>query len=119
MTALPAVRSASVEMTPQEMPEPRPVSPAPDATPRRDVALRRAPPAGARVDSFAVEYRLLDAAQTALSAGDTATALRHIALHEQRFPSGRLRSVRERLRELAQARLARSAEGPAKEEPSR
>ncbi|WP_437693463.1 RNA polymerase sigma factor [Sorangium sp. So ce176] len=119
MTALPAVRSASVEMTPQEMPGPRPVSPAPDATPRRDVAPRRAPPAGAREDSFAVEYRLLDAAQAALSAGDTAAALRHIALHEQRFPSGRLRSVRERLRALAQARLAGSAGGAAREQPSR
>ncbi|WP_437641385.1 RNA polymerase sigma factor [Sorangium sp. So ce854] len=127
VTAVPAVRSAPIEVTPQEMPRrhpvspgPQPASPAPDATPRRVVAPRPAPPAGgAREDSFVEEYRLLDAGQAALSAGDTAAALRHIALHEQRFPSGRLRSVRERLRELAQARLARSAEGAAKEEPSR
>ncbi|WP_437738069.1 sigma factor-like helix-turn-helix DNA-binding protein [Sorangium sp. So ce1335] len=122
VTALSAARSAPVEVTPQEMPEPQPpqpVSPAPDATLRRDVAPRPAPAAGAREDSFAEEYRLLDAAQAALSAGDTAAALRHIALHEQRFPTGRLRSVRERIRKLAQARLARSAEGAAKEEPSR
>ncbi|WP_437786364.1 RNA polymerase sigma factor [Sorangium sp. So ce1097] len=118
-TALSAVRSAPVEVTPQEMPRPQPVSPAPDATLRRDVAPRPAPAAGARKDSFAEEYGLLDAAQAALSAGDTAAALRQVALHEQRFPSGRLRSVRERLRELAQARLARSAEGAAKEAPSR
>ncbi|WP_437291674.1 RNA polymerase sigma factor [Sorangium sp. So ce406] len=119
VTALSAVRSASIEATPQEMPAAQPVSPAPDATPRRDVAARPAPPAGARVDSFAEEYRLLDAAQAALSAGDTAAALRQIALHEQRFPSGRLRSVRERLRELAQVRLAGSVKGAAREEPSR
>ncbi|KYF60436.1 hypothetical protein BE08_30220 [Sorangium cellulosum] len=119
VTALSAVRSAPVEVTPQEMPEPQPVSPAPDPVLRRGVAPHPAPAAGARKDSFVEEYGLLDAAQVALSAGDTAAALRHVALHEQRFPSGQLRSVRERLRELAQARLARSAEGAAKEEPSR
>ncbi|WP_438020912.1 sigma factor-like helix-turn-helix DNA-binding protein [Sorangium sp. So ce315] len=134
VTAVPAVRSAPIEVTPQEVPRPQPVSPgpqpvspgpqpvspAPDATLRRDVAPRPAPAAGAREDSFVEEYRLLDAAHAALSAGDTAAALRQVALHEQRFPSGRLRSVRERLRELAQARLARSAERAAKdEEPSR
>ncbi|WP_437878742.1 sigma factor-like helix-turn-helix DNA-binding protein [Sorangium sp. So ce513] len=122
VTALAAARSAPVEMTPQAMPEPQPpqpVSPAPDAVLRRGVAPRPAPAAGARKDSFVEEYRLLDAAQVAFSAGDTVAALRHVALHEQRFPSGQLRSVRERLRELALARLARSAEGAAKKEPSR
>ncbi|WP_437760429.1 RNA polymerase sigma factor [Sorangium sp. So ce1389] len=128
VTELPRARSASVvEMTQRATPAPQPIASAPDVTSRRDLAppparditLRPTPSASARVDSFAEEYRVLDAAQARTSAGDPAGALRQLALHEQRFPNGRLRSARERLRELAQMRLAGSAEGEAREEPSR
>ncbi|WP_437942305.1 RNA polymerase sigma factor [Sorangium sp. So ce341] len=129
-------RSArAMEMVPRETPTPQPTAPAPDVTsrramaphrardvtprPARDVTPRPAPSMSAREDSFVEEYRVLDAAQAMLSAGDPAGALKLLALHEQRFPSGRLRSVRERFRELAQARLAGSAEGAASAEPPR
>ncbi|WP_437728924.1 RNA polymerase sigma factor [Sorangium sp. So ce861] len=119
-------RSArAMETAPRETLQP--TAPAPDVTsrramappPARDVAPRPASSTGAREDSFVEEYRVLDAAQALLSAGDPAGALQQLALHEQRFPSGRLRSVRERFRELAQARLAGSAEGAASAEPPR
>ncbi|WP_437650737.1 RNA polymerase sigma factor [Sorangium sp. So ce362] len=127
---LPRVRlSRVVEMAPPERPAPPPSAPPPsapppsapppDATSRRDVAPRPAAPAAAQGDSFAEEYRVLDAAQAMLSAGDSAGALRQLAFHEQRFPSGRLRSVRERLRELVQMRRTGPAGGAAREEPSR
>ncbi|WP_437311694.1 RNA polymerase sigma factor [Sorangium sp. So ce388] len=128
VTELPRARSArAVEMRPRETPAPQPIAPTPDVTsrrdlaplPTRDVTLRPAPSASAREDSFAEEYRVLDALQARISAGDPAGALRQLALHEQRFPSGHLTSVRERLRELAQMRLAGPAEGAAREEPSR
>ncbi|WP_437948278.1 sigma factor-like helix-turn-helix DNA-binding protein [Sorangium sp. So ce296] len=129
-------RSArAMEVAPRETPAPQPTVPAPDVTsrramapppardvapsPARDVAPPPAPSTSAREDSFVEEYRVLDAAQAMLSAGDPAGALQQLALHEQRFPSGRLRSVRERFRELAQARLAGSAEGAASAEPPR
>ncbi|WP_437841144.1 RNA polymerase sigma factor [Sorangium sp. So ce1153] len=128
VTELPRARSArAVEMRPRETPALQPIAPTPDVTsrrdlaplPTRDVTLRPAPSASAREDSFAEEYRVLDAVQARISAGDPAGALRQLALHEQRFPSGHLTSVRERLRELAQMRLAGPAEGAATEEPSR
>ncbi|WP_437339152.1 RNA polymerase sigma factor [Sorangium sp. So ce394] len=121
-------RSArAMEVAPRETPAPQPTAAAPDVTsrravappPARDVTPRPAPSMSAREDSFVEEYRVLDAAQAMLSAGDPAGALQQLALHEQRFPSGRLRSVRERFRELAQARLAGSAEGAASAEPPR
>ncbi|WP_437581306.1 RNA polymerase sigma factor [Sorangium sp. So ce887] len=119
-TELPRVRlSRDVEMAPEERPAPPPSAPPPDVTSRRDVAPRPAAPAPAQGDSFAEEYRVLDTAQAMLSAGDSAGALRQLALHEQRFPSGRLRSVRERLRELVQMRRTGPAGGAAREEPSR
>ncbi|WP_437932176.1 sigma-70 family RNA polymerase sigma factor [Sorangium sp. So ce291] len=120
VTELSEVRSSRVvEMAPRETPAPQPIAPAPDVTSRRDMAPRPAPPAGARDDSFAAEYRALDAAQAMLFAGDPDGALRQLALHEQRFPNGRLRAVRERVRELAQLRGTAPAEGAATEEPSR
>ncbi|KYG03529.1 hypothetical protein BE20_48255 [Sorangium cellulosum] len=121
-------RSArAMEVAPRETPALQPTAPALDVTsrravappPSRDVTPPPAPSTSAREDSFVEEYRVLDAAQAMLSAGDPAGALQQLALHEQRFPSGRLRSVRERFRELAQARLAGSAEGAASAEPSR
>ncbi|WP_437563966.1 RNA polymerase sigma factor [Sorangium sp. So ce542] len=121
-------RSArAMEVAPRETPAPQPTAAAPDVTsrravappPARDVAPPPAPSTSAREDSFVEEYRVLDAVQAMLSAGDPAGALQLLALHEQRFPSGRLRSVRERFRELAQARLAGSAEGAATAEPPR
>ncbi|MGK3963029.1 RNA polymerase sigma factor [Sorangium sp. So ce118] len=120
MTELPRVRSSRVvEMTPPERMAPQLVAPAPDVTSRHDMAPRPAPPARTRDDSFAAEHRGLAAAQAMLSAGDPAGALRQLALHEQRFPSGRLRSVRERIRELAEMHRTGPAEGAAKEEPLR
>ncbi|XXT24332.1 sigma-70 family RNA polymerase sigma factor [Sorangium sp. So ce429] len=128
MTELPRVRSARVvETTPLERPAPQPIAPAPDVTSRRDLAplparditLRPAPSASAREDLIAEEYRVLNVAQARISAGDPAGALRQLALHEQRFPNGRLRSVRERIRELAQMLLAGPSKGAARAEPSR
>ncbi|WP_434046810.1 MULTISPECIES: RNA polymerase sigma factor [Sorangium] len=104
---LPA-RSASLAATaPQRAPEPRAVAPAAEALDRPCRAAPRAsPPAGEREDAFVEERRLLDAAQARLSAGDTVGTLRQLAAHEERFPLGRLTSVRERLRALVRTRLA-------------
>ncbi|XYI01062.1 RNA polymerase sigma factor [Sorangium sp. So ce1128] len=124
---LPA-RSACVAATPPpHAPEPPPVPP---ATPPATEALHRpcpatpraAPPASeqeAPDDMFEEERRQLAAAREALAAGDPAGALGQLAVHDARFPAGRLKSVRERLRAVARTRLAHAAQSPSGSEPSR
>ncbi|WP_437776953.1 RNA polymerase sigma factor [Sorangium sp. So ce1097] len=104
---LPARGAVLAVTAPQRAPEPRAVAPAAEALDRPCRAAPRAsPPAGEREDAFVAERRLLDAAQERLSAGDLAGALRQLATHEERFPLGRLMSVRERLRTLVRTRMA-------------
>lgn len=103
----PAHRTGVSSTSPERVREPVPVAPAPEATDRRkDSAPRTAPSTGGRDDSFAEERRLLAAARELLSAGDPAGALRQLAVHAERFPEGRLKSIRERLRSAARTRLA-------------
>ncbi|WP_437538138.1 sigma-70 family RNA polymerase sigma factor [Sorangium sp. So ce726] len=111
---------------PQQAPEPAPVAPAPEAPHRPCPAAPRAAPraseaseASERDDTFAEELRLLTAARERLTAGDPAGALRQIAVHEQRFPGGQLKNVRERLRRVALARLTAPEQGAPGSEPSR
>ncbi|WP_437319747.1 RNA polymerase sigma factor [Sorangium sp. So ce385] len=118
---LPA-RGASLAATaPQPAPEPLAVAPATEALHRPcRPAPRALPPAGGREDAFVEERRLLDAAQERLSAGDPAGTLRQLDAHEERFPLGRLTSIRERLRTLVRTRFAAPPEqGAPEREPSR
>ncbi|WP_437907994.1 sigma-70 family RNA polymerase sigma factor [Sorangium sp. So ce327] len=105
---LPPVSTACHAATPPlQALEPGPVAPAPEAPHRPcPAAPRAAPRASERDDTFAEELRLLTAARERLTAGDPAGALRQIAVHEQRFPGGQLKNVRERLRTIARARLS-------------
>ncbi|WP_437716482.1 hypothetical protein WMF45_08680 [Sorangium sp. So ce448] len=105
---LPPVSTACHAATPPlQALEPGPVAPAPEAPHRPcPAAPRAAPRASERDDPFAEELRLLTAARERLTAGDPAGALRQIAVHEQRFPGGQLKNVRERLRTIARARLS-------------
>ncbi|KYF74499.1 RNA polymerase subunit sigma, partial [Sorangium cellulosum] len=54
-------------------------------------------------EPLAEELRLLDAAKQALLQGDRTTAAERIAAHERRFPQGRLKLMRERLRSKMEA----------------
>ncbi|WP_437746987.1 sigma-70 family RNA polymerase sigma factor [Sorangium sp. So ce1504] len=120
---LPAGGACLAATPPQQAPEPGPVAPAPEAPHRPCPAAPRAAPraseASERDDTFAEELRLLTAARERLTAGDAAGALRQIAVHEQRFPGGQLKNVRERLRTVALARLAAPKQGAPGSEPSR
>jgi hypothetical protein len=117
---LPA-RSACLAATPpQQAPEPGPAAPAPEALHRPcPAAPKAAPPAVQRGDTFAEELRLLDVARERLTAGDAAGALRQLDVHEARFPAGRLKSIRERLRTVARTRLAPPEQGASGGAPSR
>ncbi|CAN93660.1 hypothetical protein sce3500 [Sorangium cellulosum So ce56] len=108
---------------PRQAPEPGPGAPVIE-TPHRPCpaaprAVPRAREASERDDTFAEELRLLTAARERLTAGDPAGALRQIAVHEQRFPGGQLKNVRERLRTVALARVAAPEQGATGSEPSR
>ncbi|WP_438009678.1 sigma-70 family RNA polymerase sigma factor [Sorangium sp. So ce321] len=123
---LPA-RSACLAATPPpHAPEPPPgppVPPAAEALHRPCAATpRTAPPASeqeAPKDMFEQERRLITLVRETLTAGDPAGALRLLAMHDARFPTGRLRSVRERLRTVARTRLPQAAQSPSGSEPSR
>ncbi|WP_437513090.1 RNA polymerase sigma factor [Sorangium sp. So ce1099] len=123
---LPA-RSACLAATPPpHAPEPPPVPPVPPAAEalHRPCAAtpRTAPPASkqeAPNDMLEEERRLLAAANETLAAGDPAGALQQLAVHQARFPAGRLKFVRERLRTVASTRLAHAAQSPSGSEPSR
>ncbi|KYG10877.1 RNA polymerase subunit sigma [Sorangium cellulosum] len=62
------------------------------AAPRQHASSER------RQDPLTEEILLLDAVRQALLQGDRATAMERIAAHERRFPQGRLKLMRERLR---------------------
>ncbi|XXX77668.1 RNA polymerase sigma factor [Sorangium sp. So ce134] len=64
---------------------------------------------GQHQDPLAEELLLLDAARQALSQGDQTTAMDRIAAHERRFPQGRLKMMRERLRLRSKMAPAQSA----------
>ncbi|WP_434045174.1 MULTISPECIES: RNA polymerase sigma factor [Sorangium] len=61
-------------------------------------------------EPLAQELRLLEAAKQALLQGDRTTAMERIAAHERRFPQGRLKMMRERLRSKMDAPRAAPAE---------
>ncbi|WP_437677265.1 RNA polymerase sigma factor [Sorangium sp. So ce131] len=75
---------------------PAPQSPLPGPKPPPASSAREQEP-------LAEELQLLDAARQALLQGDRAAALARIGAHEQRFPQGRLKLMRERLRSKAEA----------------
>ncbi|AUX44303.1 uncharacterized protein SOCE26_057670 [Sorangium cellulosum] len=107
---------------PHPTPEPRPAEPAPAPEALHHpyiTAPRTIPAAGKPVDAFAEELRLLAAARDAIAAGDAAEALVQLAAHEARFPAGRLRSVRERLRRVARTLLVNPEQSAPGKEPSR
>ncbi|WP_437625681.1 RNA polymerase sigma factor [Sorangium sp. So ce1151] len=120
---LPARGARLAAIPPSHAPEPPPVPPAAEALHRPCAATSRtAPPASeqeAPKDMFEQERRLLTAADETLAAGDPAGALRQLAVHDARFPAGRLKSVRERLRTVASTHLAQAAHSPSGSEPSR
>ncbi|WP_437756490.1 RNA polymerase sigma factor [Sorangium sp. So ce1389] len=64
-------------------------------------------------EPLAEELRLLDAAKQALLQGDRTTAMARIAAHERRFPQGRLKLMRERLRSKLEALPSAPAVAPA------
>ncbi|WP_437767744.1 sigma-70 family RNA polymerase sigma factor [Sorangium sp. So ce281] len=120
---LPARTACLAATPPQQASEPGPGAPVIE-TPHRPCpaaprAVPRAREASERDDTFAEELRLLTAARERLTAGDPAGALRQIAVHEQRFPGGQLKNVRERLRTVALARVAAPEQGATGSEPSR
>ncbi|WP_437906659.1 sigma factor-like helix-turn-helix DNA-binding protein [Sorangium sp. So ce327] len=129
-------RAVDLDARPKTEPGGRPSSEAPraDAISDKEAPPSRAPtPAPARVfrqrkpaapeqhapsdqdgEPLADELQLLGAARQALLQGDRATALERIAAHARRFPEGRLKLTRERLRAKAaavQAAPAGSAAG--------
>ncbi|WP_437758561.1 RNA polymerase sigma factor [Sorangium sp. So ce1389] len=123
---LPARSACLAAIPPPHAPEPPHVPPVPPAAEslHRPCAVtpRTAPPASeqeAPDDMLEEERRLLAAAHETLATGDPAGALRQLAVHEARFPAGRLKSVRERLRTVARTRLTHAAQRPSGSEPSR
>ncbi|WP_437666930.1 RNA polymerase sigma factor [Sorangium sp. So ce1182] len=122
---LPTRVACLAAIPPPHAPEPPPVLPVPaaaEALHRPCATPRTAPPASeqeAPKDMFEQERRLLDAADETLAAGDPAGALRQLAMHQARFPSGRLKFARERLRAVASTRLTHAAHSPSGSEPSR
>ncbi|WP_437485821.1 sigma factor-like helix-turn-helix DNA-binding protein [Sorangium sp. So ce1014] len=98
---------------PKEAPASRTLTPSP--APAKGSGQRKpaAPMQQARSDEeqdpLAEELRLLDAARQALLQGDRATAMDRIAAHERRFPQGRLKLLRERLRSKVDARRSAPA----------
>ncbi|WP_437590425.1 sigma factor-like helix-turn-helix DNA-binding protein [Sorangium sp. So ce1000] len=100
----------------KEAPAPRTPTPVPARVfrQRKPAAPEQHDPSDQDGELLADELQLLDAARQALLQGDGATALERIAAHERRFPEGRLKLTRERLRAkavAAQAAPAGSAAG--------
>jgi DNA-directed RNA polymerase specialized sigma24 family protein len=114
-----AAQPVEANATRQHTPAPQPSAPAaPQALPPCEPSTRQAP-VGTGRDAFAEERRLLTAAQEAVTGGDLARALQLLAVHEERFPTGRLRFARERLRKVVESLLAAPAQSAATKEPSR
>jgi DNA-directed RNA polymerase specialized sigma24 family protein len=91
-------------------PAPQGAAAAMDAV-ERGVAAPRPGPAKPMRAPVEKEQRWIDAAQEALFRGDLPAALEQLAEHARRFPQGRLRSTRERLRAQAMSTLAGAAGG--------
>ncbi|WP_438026779.1 RNA polymerase sigma factor [Sorangium sp. So ce233] len=66
-------------------------------------APRQQAPSDQEEEPLADELRLLEAARQAMLRGDRTTAMERIATHERRFPEGRLKLIRERLRSKVEA----------------
>ncbi|WP_437307438.1 RNA polymerase sigma factor [Sorangium sp. So ce388] len=88
-------------------PVPRAPTPAPASVLGQHNAATPQPHAPSSQDQddepLAEELRLLDSAKQALLNGDPTTAMERIAAHERRFPQGRLKLMRERLRSKVEA----------------
>ncbi|WP_437327149.1 RNA polymerase sigma factor [Sorangium sp. So ce381] len=95
----------------KEAPPSRAPAPAPAGVSRqrKPAAPEQHAPSDQDREPLADELQLLAAARQALLQGDRATALERIAAHERRFPEGRLKLTRERLRSKAAAAQAAPA----------
>lgn len=105
----------------------RPDTARPEASPRRRAATSEDPsaarepvprdmsdaPAGASPSALAAEAALLQAAQTALAAGDVVAALQQLERHAREFPGGVLAPERAALRVVALCAGGREKEGRA------
>ncbi|WP_437508351.1 RNA polymerase sigma factor [Sorangium sp. So ce1099] len=91
----------------KDTPAPRASAPAPASVLGQHKAAtpQQHAPSGQDQDDepLAEELRLLDSAKQALLKGDRMTAMERIAAHERRFPQGRLKLMRERLRSKVEA----------------
>ncbi|WP_437983970.1 RNA polymerase sigma factor [Sorangium sp. So ce117] len=94
-----ALRSDAI--SDKEAPASRAPTPARVFRQRKPAAPEQHAPSDQDGELLADELQLLDAARQALLQGDRATALERIAAHERRFPEGRLKLTRERLRSKA------------------
>ncbi len=110
----PASDSPAPALVPDtDAPSPALTSPSPTSAP---IPSRRSPAPDTepalRVDGpdLAAELALVRAAQTALAAGDTATAFDELAAHARNFPRGQLRTERETTRVRALCKTGRRAE---------
>ena len=79
------------------------------AQPAPAPSTRSAPVATARAESITAELKAIDAARSALAAGDEARALTLLDDHARRFPRGRLQLEAEVLRIEAMARSGNAA----------
>jgi hypothetical protein len=98
----PPLTPAATEVAPTDVPATPGVtsseSPARASAPKRAAmapAGERSEPRAVVESSFSVEASVLQAAQRALSQGDTAVALERLSEHARRFPSGALAEERE------------------------
>jgi len=101
LVGVPSASAAELESEP----EPEPALPAPSALAPSSVKQPARP-----AESYAGELELLRRAHAAFAGGDFSTALRLLAEHARRFPSGRLAEEREALRVRA---LSSSGQGDA------
>ncbi|WP_236644402.1 RNA polymerase sigma factor [Sorangium cellulosum] len=95
LAAIPAKETSAVRTPPPALPPPAPADGSghlKPAAPRQHASSER------RQDPLTEEILLLEAVRQALVQGDRATAMERIAAHERRFPQGRLKLMRERLR---------------------
>ncbi|WP_437938432.1 RNA polymerase sigma factor [Sorangium sp. So ce341] len=82
------------------------------AAPRQHASSER------RQDPLTEEILLLEAVRQALVQGDRATAMERIAAHERRFPQGRLKLMRERLRSKMDPAQSAPAGNPTQSAPA-